>query len=331
MAVFSLSLPREDMSKEDMTNYLFMLNEQLRYMFSNLTPEDNFSEAAKERYVSDGSYYAKLVSEVGKISWLIGDGESETDFSLTPESLSIISEEINLTGFVTFKDLKTAGACVINAGNFSAGTVSGDLFDGGEITGTTIGAVTISATEMSSMTIYAEEVDGITIEGGYITGDSLEIPVTEGSSLYILKANSSSAIVGDFTFSTMMSSNGGKDFRVQTNGEMWAYLVYCSNNGSTLSDERLKEDIKEIDPATALEFVLRLRATSFNVIGGEVCSIGFIAQEVRDLADEMGLDWRVYETLEGSEYMSIAYSNYIAILTAALKELKKRKEGENGL
>lgn len=320
MAVFSLSLPREDMSKEDMTNYLFMLNEELKYMFSNLTPEDNFSDEAKERYVSDGSYYAKLVEDVEKISYLIGDGESETEFSLTPESLELISESINITGSVTFEDLKTPGKCVINAGNIKAGTVSGDLFEGGEITGTTIGAVTIKATEMSSMSIYADEVSGNTITGGYITGDSIEIPVSEGSSLYVLKATTSSAIVGDFTFSDMMMSNGGKDFRIQANGRMWAYKVYCSNNGSTLSDERLKENIKEIDPKTALEFVKGLRPTTFRVIGGEECSVGFIAQEVKELADRMGIDWKVYT--EG-DYMSISYSSYVAILAAAIRALKE--------
>lgn len=324
MAVFSLSLPKEEMSSGDMENYLFMLNEELRYMFSNLTPEDNFSEEAKKRYISDGSYYAELTAQVNKITWLIGDGESETDFTLTPECLSLISKEINITGSVTFKDLKTAGSCTINAGNITAGTVSGNLFQGGEITGTAIGAVTISANEMSSMKIYAEEVNGITITGGYITGESLEIPVTEGSSLYILKANSSSAVVGDFTFTEDMArSNAGREFRVTSGGQMWAYLLYCTNNGSVLSDERLKEDIKEINQEEALKFVLKLRAVSFNVVGGEVCSVGFIAQEVKALAEKMGIDWHVYED---GEYMSIAYSSYVAILTAALKELIRRRE-----
>lgn len=317
MAMFSLPLPAKEMSKEDRTNYLFMLNEHLKYIFSHLD-EDNLSDEMKEKFIRNDENYAKLVRESGKLSWIIGDSTSETEMVLTPEMIKIISDEVNITGAVTFDDLKTAGKCVINAGNITAGSVSGDRIKGGEISGTTIGAVNISSTSMSGMTITGETVSGLTIEGGQITGNSLEIPVSEGSSLYIVKADANSAMVGDFTFDSSMRSNGGKDFRVMKNGEMWAYLVYCSNPSATLSDGRLKEDVEEIDGKKALKFVCGLSPVTYEIDGKQ--GMGFIAQEVRELCRKMELDWPVFD--DTGEYMSIGYLNYVGILAAAIKELR---------
>ena len=41
-------------------DYLFMLNEQLRYIFSHLDPEDNFSEDAFRKYIKNGDDIAYL-------------------------------------------------------------------------------------------------------------------------------------------------------------------------------------------------------------------------------------------------------------------------------
>lgn len=323
MAIFSLHLPAKEMSKSDMANYLFMMNEKLKYMFGNLDAEENFSKEMKEKYVKNDEEFAKLVSQAGKISWIVGSGTDKSNFTLTPDVINIISKEVNITGAVTFEDLKTEGKCNINAENINAGTISADMISGGTISGVNVNSAKINAGTLEGVTINANSINGVTITGGYITGDSLEIPVAEGSSLYVLKADKNSCTVGDFSFSNIMMSTGGRDFRVMYNGEMWGYRIYCGNPSAVLSDRRRKENIESIDRKKALEFIKRLRPVSFDVIDGEKGSVGFIAQEVEELTKDLGLDWRTYEVMENG-YMSIAYSNYIAILTAAIQELRRR-------
>lgn len=58
-----------------------------------------------------------------KISWLIKSGTSSTNFVLTDKAVSLISNSIDLTGYVTFSSLKTAGTTEIDGGNIKTGTL----------------------------------------------------------------------------------------------------------------------------------------------------------------------------------------------------------------
>lgn len=52
-----------------------------------------------------------------KIEWVVASGTSASNFTLTPHMASLISDEISITGVVTFNDLETAGRSVINGDN----------------------------------------------------------------------------------------------------------------------------------------------------------------------------------------------------------------------
>ncbi|MFR2410942.1 MAG: hypothetical protein ACLS70_18755, partial [[Clostridium] symbiosum] len=58
-----------------------------------------------------------------KINWIVASGESSTTFTLTSRMASLIAKEINLTGYVTFNDLKNTGRTTINGGNITTGTI----------------------------------------------------------------------------------------------------------------------------------------------------------------------------------------------------------------
>ena len=85
------------------------------------------------------------------------------------------------------------------------------------------------------------------------------------------------------------------------------------------SDERFKQDIKEID--SALDKILRLRGTSFNFRTSEFPehrfttnrSLGFIAQELKDVLPEV--------VQVGSDgYYAVNYPAVIPVLVEAMKE-----------
>lgn len=58
--------------------------------------------------------------------------------NLSPESIKIAADKVNVTGFVTFSDLSNAGQTTINGANITTGYISGDRISGGTIDGSII-------------------------------------------------------------------------------------------------------------------------------------------------------------------------------------------------
>lgn len=61
-----------------------------------------------------------------KINWLVKSGTSETNFTLTDRAIELVSENIDITGYVTFNDLESKGKTEINGANIMTGTISAD-------------------------------------------------------------------------------------------------------------------------------------------------------------------------------------------------------------
>lgn len=101
------------------------------------------------------------------------------------------------------------------------------------------------------------------------------------------------------------------------------------------SDERLKTKIENI--SGALDKVMKLRGVTFewknpNLAKGK--KIGFIAQEVEKVVPELVVPPVEANDGEGDElggpekYYALEYSNFTALLTTALQELKHEKDSE---
>lgn len=58
-----------------------------------------------------------------KISWLVDSGTSSTNFTLTDRTVELISDKIDLTGYVTFSSLESSGTTNINGDNITTGTL----------------------------------------------------------------------------------------------------------------------------------------------------------------------------------------------------------------
>ena len=121
MSVFSLDYTAGDDEKK-IKDYLFMLNTQLQYMFSNLDPEENFAETSLN-YVRQDEAFSIIEAGAKKISWILSDGESESNFSLSSRMVELLSENVKIEGIVKFTDLSRTGSTVINGANIKTGTV----------------------------------------------------------------------------------------------------------------------------------------------------------------------------------------------------------------
>ena len=65
--------------------------------------------------------------EADKINWLVASGTSASSFTLTDRAIELISEEIDITGYVTFTDLERSGSTEINGDNITTGQIDCEL------------------------------------------------------------------------------------------------------------------------------------------------------------------------------------------------------------
>lgn len=102
-------------------------------------------------------------------------------------------------------------------------------------------------------------------------------------------------------------------------------LMAGTSGGGSLSDERLKKDIKPIDKEKAIEQIKKLRSVEFNwnensLIDDPRLQLGFIAQEVEKVIPEA-----VIAGNAGDVYL-LDKQVIIPVLVAAVQELTERLE-----
>lgn len=66
-----------------------------------------------------------------KIEWIIEDGTSSSNFTLTSRMAKLVAEEIDITGYVTFNDLEESGSTAINGDNITTGSLDCELITAG--------------------------------------------------------------------------------------------------------------------------------------------------------------------------------------------------------
>lgn len=72
---------------------------------------------------------SSISQTASKIDWVIKSGTSSTNFTLTDRTISLVSSNINLTGYVTINSLKAGGTTTIDGGRITTGTISADRID----------------------------------------------------------------------------------------------------------------------------------------------------------------------------------------------------------
>ena len=298
MAYFNCPLSTNSPDMKKITNYLRLLNQQLQYCFTDISPVDNFSEESFLKYQ-----------------------ETET---------SIAQLEITMKGFISqFQDLEnevSSSISVLN-GKIELKVSKGDLCSEISATADTInlktGYITIE-TENFNL-----QQDGTATFSGLINGGSINI-----NNRFIV---SSSGVMetDSTTFSKQITTNGllyTNYMRISGDADIEGPLncreMYVQGDVSceTLymrSDQRLKEAIEDIPQDTALRIVLGLRPVEFEFTGSGERQIGFIAQDVQELQQRIGTDLPL---VKGGEYLSIPYANYTALLAGTVQAQQKEIE-----
>jgi uncharacterized protein YjbI with pentapeptide repeats len=211
MAVFS-----QITADKEVADYLYELNQNLTYMFNNLTPEDNYSEKARLIYAQRGKQIASLEVRADAIELRVSEDETkiatlevradaielkvqnnETNYNTsirlladlltlsatTPEGTS----SVKLTGDKI--ELKT-GKFIVNAKNLTIDALGNAVFSG-KVTAAQIESSAITGGTITGSSVSAGTIDGTTITGGTISGTSMSASTITGGTINSTTLNSS--------------------------------------------------------------------------------------------------------------------------------------------
>lgn len=198
MAVFTSDSVDRLNSIEDrkIRSYLYKLNEDLTYMFNNLTPEDNYSELARLVYAADRENVARLEVRADGIELEVSRNSSQI------ANLSVQAGQISAKVTDVANNYNSSMNLLANMFSLSVNTPSGS--SSAVLTGDRIalktGHFTIDAKNLkvdaSGNATFAGDLEGATLTGCDIVGGSLSIA---NGTLY---ADSGWVKFGDFTVST---------------------------------------------------------------------------------------------------------------------------------
>lgn len=148
MAIFT----QDTVDSSKIESYLYELNENLTYMFNNLTPEENYSEAARLIYAQRGERLASVEVKADQIELRVEDNEKHynTSITLLSDLLSLKAETPSGSSAMELSGNRiklTTGKFEVDATNLKidaagngtfSGTVSAAKIIGGTINGSTI-------------------------------------------------------------------------------------------------------------------------------------------------------------------------------------------------
>lgn len=123
-----------------------------------------------------GESVSKVEQTANKINWLVKSGTSESDFSLTDRAIKLVSDTIDLSGFVTFSSLETQGKTTINGSNITTGTISADRIN-------LTGAITFDDLNQSAKDIINGKASSADVKT-QITSTLLSSPNIAGGKFY---------------------------------------------------------------------------------------------------------------------------------------------------
>ena len=219
MAIFKSSTGINSITDKSVRNYLAELNENLTYMFQNLTPDDNNAASVpKLTYVQDGEKAGRFEISTNGITAQLTDADNiVATINLSSEGIAIQADKISIEGLVTANEnfwIDEEGSMGAKNGTFS-GLISATIISSSNMSSTKITASEISSSNMSSTKITASEISSSSMTlGGSGTQGVLTVLNSSGrligkwsrDGLYV---RSGDFEVGDFSVSEEDTYIGG--------------------------------------------------------------------------------------------------------------------------
>ncbi len=280
---------------------------------------------------------SSLTQTVNGMTLSVSNSGTSSTIKLMQNGVAISSQNIVMSGIVTFSDLSSAGSTTINGSNITTGTISASrvrLFN--------------------SMAVYSGS-SGSTIGGyiGYTTSandGSTGIHMQKGLGEVVATSNGAKLTYNGTTNQVFITDGGagvvvsGIRYQFQT-GALWndskamlgsgTYLwgqIYSTNSAISTSDRNMKNSIETLpDKYLSLFDWLTPRRYKLNDGTSNRYHVGFIAQEVEEAMAQVGLDSlefggfiRDVDEETGEDIFFLRYEEFIAMLAAKMQDMDVR-------
>ena len=285
-----------------------------------------------------------------KIDFVVADKDNAGKFTLTPEMASLVAENIDLTGYVTFSRLNSVEydkdgnqITVIDGGNLKSGTVTASTIKG-NIVQLLTGNGSLAAEfdlENSSSSLIGGPALNVTSNAVSIqatTGDvflqAYSVANTEISSKIQLMADLSNMIPYIQTTGWVVPGENGVD-NLGSATRMYN-TVYCVTSTAVVSDRTKKKDV-DYDLSQYDRLFDALAPCSFRLVDGERVHIGLIAQDLEEQIAECGIDSMELAAFikspdeeNGGYRYCLRYGEFISLLIDQVQKLKRRVSALEG-
>lgn len=281
---------------------------------------------------------SNLTQTVNGMTLSVSNSGTSSTIKLMQNGVAISSQNIVMSGIVTFSDLSTAGSTTISGSNITTGTISSSrirLFSSMAVytgsSGSTIGGYigyTTSANDGSAGVHMKKGLGEVvaTSNGAKITYDGTTNQVTANSGgVGITSQGVNRFYFGSTSFFTDTDSLLGEAINP------WGQ-IYSSNSAISTSDRNKKNSIEDLDERYLALFD-NLRPVRFKFNNGTSGRYhpGFISQDVEDALVLCGLDSKEFggfvkdvDPDTGEELYFLRYEEFIAIIVAKIKQLEER-------
>lgn len=126
------------------------------------------------------------------------------------------------------------------------------------------------------------------------------------------------------TLGTQTLYNSGTQITLASNNlptNICGSAINASKTISVSSDERLKENIKDVDGKSMIDFIKALDVKSYNYIGNDRECIGVIAQQLQKVNPEIA---KLFVSQGADGYLTVKISDLVFPLILAVQELLKK-------
>lgn len=110
----------------------------------------------------------------GQIESKVSKNGVVSSINQSPESVTINANKVNLSGYVTFTNLSTAGQTTINGGNITTGTIDASKATITNINASNITTGTLDASQATITNLNASNITTGSLSANYISGGTLD-------------------------------------------------------------------------------------------------------------------------------------------------------------
>lgn len=281
---------------EEVSNELTNLENETTSKFAQ-TAEQITAEVTRAT-AAEGQLSSRITQTAEQISLKVSKGDVTSQLN---SELTITGNSIALTtGHFT---INAKNMTVDSAGNADfSGSITGATFNGGSI-------------NIGSGNFTVNSAGSVEAKDAKITASTL-------SATGIVYAHNGVVCDGTMNADKIEAISGAIDDLMS--GEIYCSGTVYGSDWQYISDKRKKRDIEDLPPETCLNIIKRLRPVAYTLIDNGVRGTGFIAQEVNDISNSMGLDYSIVSYSEKHKMYTISYKNYIAILVGAIQKIQER-------